>query len=174
MVNDSSLNVTTRPYKESDVDDFLSYASDDKVSQFTRWKTFTSREEALAYIKEFCIPHPYCRSICLDDRSIGFLFIRPESGDDKCRAELGYAIGSKYWGRGITTRVLNMAISEGFKLFPDVVRLQARVDLKNKASQRVLSKLGFLKEGVLRKYTYNKGQVIDLVVYSLLSTDPGP
>jgi hypothetical protein len=27
---------------------------------------------------------------------------------------------------------------------------------------------------VLRKYMYNKGKVIDLVVYSLLSTDPMP
>jgi RimJ/RimL family protein N-acetyltransferase len=67
-----------------------------------------------------------------------------------------------------------MAISDGLRSFPDLVRLQARVDVENKASQRVLEKLGFLKEGVLRKYMYNKGKVIDLVVYSLLSTDPMP
>jgi RimJ/RimL family protein N-acetyltransferase len=175
MENDSSSEVITlRPYKESDADDFLGYAGDDQVTRFTRWNTFSCKEEALVYIKDFCIPHPYCRSICVNDRSIGFVYIRQESGDDKCRAELGYAIAAKYWGQGVTTRALKMAISDGLRSFPDLVRLQARVDVENKASQRVLEKLGFLKEGVLRKYMYNKGKVIDLVVYSLLSTDPMP
>jgi RimJ/RimL family protein N-acetyltransferase len=41
----------------------------------------------------------------------------------------------------------------------------------NKASQRVLEKVGFLREGVLRKYTFVKGTVKDLVVFSFLSTD---
>ena len=45
------------------------------------------------------------------------------------------------------------------------------VDVENKASQRVLEKAGFLREGVLRKYTYLKGVVKDLVLYSFLSTD---
>ena len=170
----SSEVITLRPYKESDADDFLGYAGDDQVTRFTRWNTFSCKEEALVYIKDFCIPHPYCRSVCVNDRSIGFVFIRQESGDDKCRAELGYAIAAKYWGQGVTTRALKMAISDGLRSFPDLVRLQARVDVENKASRRVLEKLGFLKEGVLRKYMYIKGKFIDLVVYSLLSTDPMP
>lgn len=174
MENDDPSNVTIRPYKTSDVEDFLSYAGDDKVTRFTRWNTFTSKEEALLYIKEFCIPHPFCRSICINDRSIGYIIIKPNSGDDKCRAELGYALAAKYWGQGITTIALKMAISDGFKLFPDLVRLEARVEVENKASQRVLDKLGFVKEGVLRKYMYNRGEIRDLIIYSLLSTDPKP
>ncbi|XP_061986999.1 uncharacterized protein LOC133705676 isoform X2 [Populus nigra] len=179
MVN--SLLMKVLGYDLPSVKDVLHYRiraqitdRDDQVTRFTRWNTFSCKEEALVYIKDFCIPHPYCRSICVNDRSIGFVFIRQESGDDKCRAELGYAIAAKYWGQGVTTRALKMAISDGLGSFPDLVRLQARVDVENKASQRVLEKLGFLKEGVLRKYTYNKGKVIDLVVYSLLSTDPMP
>ena len=72
---------------------------------------------------------------------------------------------------GITTRAVKMAISEGLKEFPDVVRLQALVELENKASQRVLDKLGFLKEGTLWRYSFNKGEIRDVVMYSLLSTD---
>jgi RimJ/RimL family protein N-acetyltransferase len=65
-----------------------------------------------------------------------------------------------------------MAIAEGLKEFPEVVRFQALVELENKASQRVLEKLGFLREGVMRKYIFNKGKSRDTVMYSLLSTDP--
>ncbi|PON80030.1 FkbH domain containing protein [Parasponia andersonii] len=168
------LEIKLRPYRTSDADDFLMYAGNDKVTRFTRWNTFTSREEALSYINSFCIPHPYCRSICIEDRSIGFVIIMPRQGDDKCRAEVGYALAGEYWGQGITTRAVKMAISDGFREFPDLVRMQASVEIANKASQRVLEKLGFQKECVLRKFTINKGQVRDMVMYSLLSSDPMP
>jgi RimJ/RimL family protein N-acetyltransferase len=87
--------ITLRPYKISDADDFLMYGGDDKVTRFTRWNTFTSMEEALSYIKDYCIPHPYCRSICIADRSIGFIIIVPKSGGDRCRADVGYALAAE-------------------------------------------------------------------------------
>ena len=169
----SFLEITLRPYKITDVDDFLRYAGDDRVTRFTRWNTFTSKEEALSYITSYCIPHPYCRSICIDEghRSIGFVIIMPREGDDKCRADVGYALAAEYWGRGIATRAVKMAICEGFREFPSLARMQALVEVGNKASQRVLEKLGFNKEGILRKYTFNKGVVRDVVMYGLLSSD---
>ena len=66
-----------------------------------------------------------------------------------------------------------MAVSRAFQEFPDVERIEGTVDVNNKASQRVLEKAGFLKEGVLRKYLFiNGGRTIDVAMYSLLSTDP--
>lgn len=170
----NGLKITLRPYRISDVDDFLRYAGDEKVTYFTRWDTFTSKEEALSYIKDFCIPHPYCRSICIggdEDRSIGFMILFPGEGEDRCRATIGYALAAEYWGRGIATRAVEMAVLEGFREFPHFVRIQGLVLIENKASQRVLEKLGFTKEGILRKYTYNKGEVRDLIMYSILSSD---
>ncbi|KAK7266874.1 hypothetical protein RIF29_19532 [Crotalaria pallida] len=65
--------ISLRPFKISDVDDFLLWAGDDRVTQNLRWKTCGSREEALEFIRDVCIPHPWRRSICLDDHSIGFI-----------------------------------------------------------------------------------------------------
>ncbi len=70
-------------------------------------------------IKDYCIPHPYCRSICIDNRSIGFVIIMPQSGDDQCRADVGHALSAEYWGHGIATRAVKMAINEGLKEFQD-------------------------------------------------------
>ncbi|WKA03085.1 hypothetical protein VitviT2T_021217 [Vitis vinifera] len=166
-----SGRVTLRPFRVSDVDDFILWAGDDQVTRNIRWKTVTSKEEALTFIKDVCIPHPWRRSICIDDRSIGFVSVYRWSGNDICKADIAYAIAAKYWGQGITTKAVKMAVSEVFKDFPDLVRLQAFAAVENKASQRVLEKAGFTKEGLLRKYTYLKGQLKDLVIYSFLSTD---
>jgi len=163
--------ITLRPFKMSDVDDFFLWAGDDEVTRNLRWKTCGSKEEALAFIRDVCIPHPWRRSICLDDCSIGFVSVYPWSGEEAHKADIGYAIGTSYWGQGIATKVLKIAVPQVFKDFPNLLRLQAFVDVENKASQRVLEKVGFMKEGVLRKYTCIKGVVKDSVVYSFLSTE---
>nr|CAN76024.1 hypothetical protein VITISV_027073 [Vitis vinifera] len=146
-----SGTVTLRPFRVSDVDDFILWAGDDQVTRNIRWKTITSKEEALTFIKEVCIPHPWRRSICIDDRSIGFVSVYRWSGNEICKADIAYGIAAKYWGQGITTKAVKMAVLEVFKDFPDLVRLQAFAAVENKASQRVLEKAGFTKEGLLRK-----------------------
>ena len=166
-----SGTITLRPFRVSDVDDFILWAGDDQVTRNIRWKTITSKEEALTFIKEVCIPHPFCRSICIDDRSIGFVYVIRGSGADRHKADMGYGVAAKYWGQGIATKNVKMVISEVFKDFPDLVRLQAVAVVENIASQRVLEKAGFTREGLLRKYTFLKGQLKDLVIYSFLSTD---
>lgn len=172
-MDNNSLEITVRPYRLSDAEDFLMYAGDDRVTQFTRWNTFTSKEQALSFIKD-CLPHPSRKSICLNDRSIGFVSIKPHVDDNMCRAEVGFALAAEYWGRGIATTAVKMAITDGFNEFTDLVGLQALVLVENKGSQRVLEKLGFHKEGLLRKYVIHKGTVSDMLMYSLLSTDPMP
>lgn len=167
---DSSI-ITLRPFRLTDVDDLLLWAGDDRVTKSIRWKTLTSKDEALTFIKEVCLPHPWRRSICINDRSIGFISVFPGSGDERCRADIGYALAFEFWGQGIASEAVKIAIPQVFKDFPEVLRLQAYASAENIASQRVLEKVGFQKEGLLRKYSYLKGNLQDLVVYSFLSTD---
>ena len=166
-----SESLTLRPFRVSDVDDLMLWAGDEQVTRTIRWKTITSKEEALTFIKEVCIPHHFCRSICIDDRSIGFVLVIRWSGGDRHKADIGYGVAAKHWGQGIATKAVKMVISEVFKDFPDLVRLQAFAVVENIASQRVLEKAGFTREGLLRKYTFLKGQLKDLVIYSFLTTD---
>ncbi|KAL7251763.1 hypothetical protein ACSBR1_013592 [Camellia fascicularis] len=166
-----SSKISLRPFKLSDADDFLSWAKDERVTHYLRWNKITSLEEALKYLQEVAIPHPWRRSICLDDRSIGYISVRPESGNDRHRARVGYAIGAEYWGKGIVTVALKMAMSSVFKEFAYLGRVEALVEEENRGSQRVLKKIGFTKEGLLRKYGLNKGEIRDMFVYSFLSTD---
>lgn len=52
-----------------------------------------------------------------------------------------------------------------------IVRIQATVEPWNGASQRVLEKLGFVREGLLRSYSSWHGSRQDVFLYSLLPSD---
>ncbi|XAR54693.1 Diamine N-acetyltransferase [Bertholletia excelsa] len=164
--------ISLRPFDLSDVDDFMVWATDDKVSQFCSWDTYASKEAAAKYIAEVAIPHPWLRAICIGNRAVGAISVAPGTGGDRCRGELGYVLASEYWGKGIVTRAVRMVASSIFLEWPHMERLEALVDVNNKGSQRVLEKVGFVREGVLRKYFFQKGKARDMVMFSLLSTDP--
>lgn len=174
-----SSRISLRPFQLTDADDILLWASDDRVTRTIRWDTLTTKQEALNFIKEVCIPQPWHVSICIDDRSIGFLWvIHPawlEGHHDKDieAADIGYAIAFEYWGQGIATKALEMAISQVFNDFPRIVKLEAYVVLENKASRRVLEKVGFLFQRSLTLHGdfEEYGNKVDLVVYNLMSTN---
>jgi [ribosomal protein S5]-alanine N-acetyltransferase len=50
-------------------------------------------------------------------------------------------------------------------------RLQAGVFAWNPPSMRVLEKVGFVREGVLKQSVYKDGQLIDRVMYALIKEE---
>lgn len=163
--------ITLRLLDLTDVDDFMEWFGDDNVSKFCSWDTFKSKEDAVSYVIDVAIPHPWFKAICLNGKPIGTISVSPFYGTNKCRGELGYVIASKYWGKGIATKAVKMAVSAIFVDWPHLERLEAVVDVDNPGSQRVLEKVGFRKEGVLRKYYLLKGKTKDIVMFSILSGD---
>lgn len=172
--NSSSPSINLRPFDLSDIDDFMVWATDDRVARVCRWDAFTNKEDVLDYMKEKVIPHPWMRAICIEGRPIGAISIIPGTDNDRCRGELGYVLATNYWGRGIVTVAVKMVINSIFSEWPHLERVEAIVDVENHGSQKVLEKAGFLREGILRKYFILKGRARDAVIYSFLSTDPKP
>ncbi|CAN1129194.1 Uncharacterized N-acetyltransferase YoaA [Linum perenne] len=170
-----SSRLTLRPFRESDVDDVWSYATNQELTRYTPWKKFKSKEELSSYIQSYCIPHPYCRSVCIDDRSIGLVTVCPGvRGDERRRADLGGVGSPEYWSKGIGQRVVEMVVVEALKVFPEMVRLQAATDVENKGAQKVLERVGFKKDGVLKKYMFHRGEDRDVAMYSLLISHRPP
>nr|XP_017224175.1 PREDICTED: LOW QUALITY PROTEIN: uncharacterized N-acetyltransferase p20-like [Daucus carota subsp. sativus] len=170
---DEYSNISFRLMDVNDIDDFMVWATDDKVSQYCTWSTYTSKEQAMDFFTNIVLlaPHPWLRAICLKNRAIGSISVTPFEGNDACRGELGYVLASKYWGKGIVTRAVKKVASVIFAEWPHLERLEALVDVENAGSQRVLQKAGFQREGVLRKYVIQKGRTRDMVIFSLLSSE---
>ncbi|GAB2289709.1 hypothetical protein Dimus_024018 [Dionaea muscipula] len=169
---DEFLEITLRPTDVSDADDFMQWASDDRATQFCHLNTFTSREQAVEYLTNIALPHPYFRSISLKnhDRAIGAITVSPNPGEHRCSGEIGYIVSPRYWGKGIATQAVRLLASSIFHEWPHLERLEALVDVENTASQRVLEKAGFQRDGVLRKYLIINGRTRDMVMFSFRPT----
>lgn len=166
--------ISLRPLVVSDIDDLMVWTTDEKVARFCTWEPYTSKDDGINFIENTASQFLWCKAICLNDRAIGSISVCSYSGSDKCRAksaELGYVLGSKYWGKGIATHVVKQVAEIAFVELPYLERLEALVDVENIGSQKVLEKAGFRKEGVLRKYLFIKEKSRDMVMFSILSTD---
>jgi RimJ/RimL family protein N-acetyltransferase len=81
--------------------------------------------------------------------------------------EIGYAIIPSERGKGYCTEALKIMVDYMF-LSKTTVRVQAHADTRNTASQRVLEKAGFEKEGTVRKLNFIRGEWRDSYLYSIL------
>lgn len=59
-------------------------------------------------------------------------------------------------------------LTYGFEVM-GLTRVGAIVFTENEASSKLLSKVGFQQEGILRNYMYQNGKAYDTYVYSLLN-----
>jgi RimJ/RimL family protein N-acetyltransferase len=82
------------------------------------------------------------------------------------RAEVGYWLLEASRGRGVATRVARALALHA--LANGVERVEAVVRTDNIASQRVLERAGFTREGILRSLLRHDGRRVDAAIYSLL------
>lgn len=85
-------------------------------------------------------------------------------------AEIGYDLAHRHWGKGLATEALRPVIRFGFERM-DLNRIEADVTVGNDGSARVLEKLGFEEEGLMRQRGFWKGEYHDLRLFSLLRQD---
>ncbi len=85
-------------------------------------------------------------------------------------AEIGYFIGEPYWNKGITSAAVNLIVDYGFSTL-GIVRIHTGVFEYNQASQRVLEKCGFIKEGIFKKSIYKMNNLWDEVRYAKINPE---
>lgn len=136
-----------RPWRQSDLDDFYSYASVDGVGQMAGWKPHESKEESKIILDMF-ISHKKTFALEYQGKVIGSVGIEkynethfPEFENKKCR-EIGYVLSKEYWGQGLMPEALKEVIRFLFE--------NANLDvifcghfLWNEQSHRVQEKSGF-------------------------------
>lgn len=87
--------------------------------------------------------------------------------------EIGVVLLPEYRGRGLGIAAHRVLVDHLLRYTP-VHRLEAWVENGNRAEERTLEKLGFLREGVLREVLFRDGAWRDGVVYGRLRTDAVP
>ena len=109
-------------------------------------------------------------AVTADDKVIGSIGVFRQGNIHRQIAELGYYIAEEYWGRGIMTEAVRQTCKHVFEK-SDIIRIYAEPFANNTASCRVLEKAGFQYEGTLRSNAVKNGKVVDMKMYSILSSD---
>lgn len=83
--------------------------------------------------------------------------------------DIGYRVNPEYWNMGITTEALKEVVRFIFQN-TEIERLNGRADVRNIASNKVMEKCGFIKEGTVRQ-----GKMVsvycDYHIYGMLRDD---
>jgi len=90
--------------------------------------------------------------------------------NNNCVANLGYWVRSSRTGRGIASSVVELLARFAFEELK-LNRIEIIPAIDNKASQRVATKAGAIKEGILRKRIVVGDKIHDGVMFSLVPGD---
>ena len=85
-------------------------------------------------------------------------------------AEAWFKLRPNYWNKGYATEALKVILDFSFKDLK-LHRIEAGCAVENKASKRVLEKVGMIKEGHCRKLLPIRGQWVDNFEFAILETD---
>lgn len=87
-------------------------------------------------------------------------------------AEIGYGVGEQYQGKGYGTEMVRQLVAMAFQE-TDLRKLIAYVHDKNTPSCKLLERLGFQKEGLLREHYIINGKPENEVLYAILRGELG-
>jgi [ribosomal protein S5]-alanine N-acetyltransferase len=167
-----------RPFTEADTDAIFSLLSNPRVLRYwdaPPWKDWAQADRFIARCKQAAeqgsgVPLAIVRST--DGMFIGWCSLQNVDSDYRS-ALLGYCLDEPAWGQGFATEAASTLLEWAFNTL-DLIRVQSEADTRNAASDRVLEKLGFMREGTLRENCIVDGEVSDSWVYGLLRREWKP
>ncbi len=157
--------------REEDAAALFAYASDPEVTRWFSWGPYGSPDEARAYLAR--LPPQRARGEHLDlvvehldAGPIGITGLGELATRDR-RAVIGSWLGRAWWGTGANEEAKALMCHLAFRLL-GLERLGAYSNVEHARSQRALERIGFEREGVLRRFHRHRGRSLDVAVFSLL------
>ena len=149
-------------------------ASDADVTRWFAWGPYESRAQAEAYLERLPAERESGSQLDLiverlDAGPIGISGLSEFSLRDR-RATIGTWLGRAWWGTGANGESKALMCHLGFAVL-GLERIGSYTSVDHVRSQRALERLGFGREGVLRRFHRHGERVLDVVVFGLLRSD---
>ncbi len=131
---------------------FNSYARDTEVLRYLTWQPHQNIQETEAFLSD-------CTAAWDGNTRFPYLITLKESGEvigmiemriNGFKADVGYVLSRRYWGKGMATEALRNLVDWALRQ-ESIHRVWALCDVDNPASARVLEKVGMQREGILRR-----------------------
>jgi RimJ/RimL family protein N-acetyltransferase len=167
--------IRLEPLGAAQLPDFLPLIQDEAVKQFTLVPT----EADEAFIRGWLAHYEagwgegsragFWIAGAGDGAFLGFAAIVHLDLDAR-EGEIGYMVAPAARGRGASGRAVELLTGWAFDEL-GLQRLELRIDVTNRASERVAERAGYRREGVLRSVHFKEGLRTDTGIWSRLNTD---
>jgi RimJ/RimL family protein N-acetyltransferase len=171
----STERLVLRRFRPDDAEVLAAYRSAPEVAVYQSWDAPYSLERARYAIETMAEADPaapgwfqYAVELKADRTHIGDVGVNLD--DNRMQAEIGYTIVPHQQGHGYATEAVRAVLERLFTV-QGLHKVSAECDARNVASARLLERLGFTREGVLRRHTWVKGEWTDDLLYGLLEED---
>ena len=160
-----------RSWRDDDAASLAQHANDRSV-----WRNMRDRfphpyslEDGRAFISSARASEPEAFfAVEADGAAVGGIGYTLHDDVERVAAEVGYWLGTAYWGRGIMTAALSAFTGYVFERHRELRRLYALPFAWNPASARVLEKAGYTLEGRMRESAIKDGEVVDQLLYAIV------
>ncbi|CAM2007971.1 GNAT family N-acetyltransferase [Acanthopleuribacter pedis] len=162
-----------RPPQRADREPLAALANDSRVAAYLRDRfphpyRPEDADQYLDYLEEYA-DVALARIIHWQDTMVGLISVERSTDLYRFNGEIGYWIGSAFWGKGITSTALGQFCTFLFESDFMIKRLEATVFEQHTSSIRVLEKNGFQREGCRTKALYKHGRFHDELLYARIN-----
>ena len=170
-----TAHLRLRAIRKSDSDAFFEIFSDARTLEYWSDKPITKKSQAVEQVRQEIENGK--RSDCINwgialpqtDYLVG-KFTLFNFHPQNQRAEVGYVLNRRYWGKGYMSEVMRRVLNYAFEE-QGLHRLEADTDPDNAGSLALLEKFGFQREGYFRERWYVNEKWLDSVMLGLLRSD---
>jgi RimJ/RimL family protein N-acetyltransferase len=162
-----------RRFRASDAETLAAYRSDPDVARYQSWTAPVPVEEARAIVESLKKADPaqpgwfqYAIELTAKKAHIGDVGV--SLNDNRRQAEIGFTLARAYQGRGFAAEAVRAVLDHLFRV-QGLHRVSAECDARNTASARLLERVGFTREGMLRQHTWTKGEWTDDLLFGVLA-----
>ncbi len=151
------------------------WAKEDEVTKYLTWPSHPNADISERIIRgwinnyEQDSNYQWCIELKSIGEAIGSIGV-VNRNDEVGSVEIGYCIGSSFWKKGIASEALAAIVAF---FFDEVMvnRIEARHDMNNPNSGKVMMKCGFAYEGTRRQADKNNQGICDVAMYGILAED---
>ncbi len=166
-------NVTLRPLEFDNIDTLYSWETDIELAIWSGWTSPLSHA-AFRHKYELRITEPEKDLVMLgiefEGQLVGYVQLAMID-DDERRAAVGILVGEKrMWGRGMGKTALRILLDYAFTV-RNLERIYAEVYGFNQRSLRLMERVGFQKEGILRQHEIHNGARQDMHFFGMLKAE---
>jgi RimJ/RimL family protein N-acetyltransferase len=164
-----------RRFRSADAETLAAYRSAPEVARYQSWRAPYPLERARYAVETMAAADPaqpgwfqYAVELKATRTHIGDVGVN--LNDNLMQADIGYTVAPERQGHGYATEAVRAVLDRLFRV-QGLHKVSAECDARNTASARLLERVGFTREGLLRQHTWIKDEWTDDLLYGLLEAE---